>query len=66
MRRLGLYDRSFESYDHTDSKNVKDKSRQPRGGALEHFVIYPWNRQKSLYTATTWFKSNNKFYFRIQ
>ena len=32
MRRQGSCDFSFESYDPTDSKNIFDKSRYPRGG----------------------------------
>jgi len=40
MRRLGLCGSSFESYDHTYSKNIQNESRQSRGGALDHFVFF--------------------------
>ena len=32
----GLCDSLFESSDHTDSRNIEVKSRQPRDGTLEH------------------------------
>ena len=37
MRGRGSCDNSFESYEKTDSKNMNEKTRQPRGGALEYF-----------------------------
>ena len=66
MRRQGLCDSSLESWDHTDSKNIMDKSRQPRGGTLEHFEICPRKWRKSLYSATTFSKSIKKLYFLVQ
>ena len=43
-----------------------DKSRQPRGGTLEHFEICPRKWRKSLYSATTFSKSTKKLYFLVQ
>ena len=40
MRRQGLCDSSFESSDHTDFENIKEKSRQSRGGTLERFEFF--------------------------
>ena len=40
MRWRGRCDNSFESYEKTYSKNMNDKTRQPLGGALEHFEIF--------------------------
>ena len=40
MRRQNLCDSSFESYNHSDSKNIEEKSWQPRGGTLERFGIF--------------------------
>ena len=53
MRSQGPCDTSFESYERTDSKNIADKSRQPRDGALERFEIC---LGKLLFSATTGFK----------
>ena len=39
---LNITDNSFESYDHTDCKDVFDKSLQPRGGTQERFDILNW------------------------
>ena len=62
MRWRGRCDNSFESYEKTYSKNMNDKTRQPLGGALEHFEIFHKNgdlinsrtsstSQKSLFTS---------------
>ena len=40
MRRQGVCDSLFESSDHTDFIDIKEKSRQPRGGTLEHFDFF--------------------------
>ena len=50
MRRQGLCDSSFESYNYVDSKNIEDKSWRPRGGTLERFEnrsIAPPNARKA-------------------
>ena len=39
MRSQDPCDTSFDSYERTDSKNISDRSRQTRGGALERFEI---------------------------
>ena len=40
MRGRALCNSSFESSDHTDFKNIKKKSRRPRGGTLERFDFF--------------------------
>ena len=39
----GLKDSPFKSYEHTDSKNIIDKSQQPCGGVVERFEIWYGN-----------------------
>ena len=63
MRRQGLCDSSFESSDHADSKNIKDKLRRPRGGTLEHFETLPRKWRISLSSDTTVSRSKNKSNF---
>ena len=47
MRRLCLSNGSFESYDYTDAKTIKVKSRQPRWHSRAHFNFVQRNREKS-------------------